>query len=465
MSSDLTNSIGSSHAERCFSRVVAKRRRSASNVVRSSESCFAVPAANTNLFDPKKTSAPLDLWQVDPELFGAPKPGTRAGISWHHSPDFDAQYRSRRARQRAFFRAKAREKEIIADPDEFQPSVAAARNEYFNQANDKKRKRGADPRQTLPTERNLGTLADTYGADDSCLAQALAMEKLELRSKAKRFVLCGRIGRRIDCTGHEVHKFCQPYMCRCRYCQLCGPAWFRGKFNELLTSLQPVVEHLFHEGKRCGRQTVIAKLDFTVPNSGVMPRTEAVRKFHADLRRFWRAAERRFGISRTQYGFAGCDEFGGGNTNLHRHCLYVGPRLPQSKVRKELSALWSEVRGERSFVSIKLARSFEAALAHALKYPAKFLGASTPERLAELEKAFHRTRRFSAGGAFYNVTTEREPGEDSPIGECPLCGARLCEIVENWVPRSTLEAEGRRSVEEIRRAVGRAKILSGASPP
>jgi hypothetical protein len=457
VSSDLANSLGSSHVERRFSRVVAERRRSASSV--------AVPSANANLFDAQKLSVPLELRQIDPELFGSPKRDTRVDDSWYHSPEFDAQYRRHCLQQRAFFRGKARAKETIADPDDFQPSVAAARNEYFNPANDKKRKPGGDPRQALPTERNLGTLADTYGADASCLTQALAMEKRGLYCKAKRFILCGRIGRRIDCTGHEVHKFCQPYTCRCRYCQLCGPAWFRGKFTELRASLQPIVEHLLHEGNRGGRKTVVAKLDFTVPNSGVMPSAEFVRQFHADLRRFWRAAERRFGISRRQYGVAGCDEFGGGNTNLHRHCLYVGPRLPQSKARKELSALWSEIRGERSFVSIKHARSFEAALAHALKYPAKFLGASTPERLAELEKVFHRTRRFSAGGAFYNVTLEREPGESSPIGECPLCGARLCEIVENWVSRFTLEVEGRRSVEEVRRELGRAKILSGASPP
>ena len=43
MSSDLANSLGSSHVERRFSRVVAKRRRGASSV--------AVPSANANLFD------------------------------------------------------------------------------------------------------------------------------------------------------------------------------------------------------------------------------------------------------------------------------------------------------------------------------------------------------------------------------------------------------------------------------
>jgi hypothetical protein len=104
----------------------------------------------------------------------------------------------------------------------------------------------------------------------------------------------------------------------------------------------PTVEHLLHDGEHRGRRMVIAKLDFTVPNKGEMPTPEFVRKFHADLHRFWRAAERRFGISRKEYGVAGCNELGGGNSNLHRHCVYVGPWLPQK--RKELSALWSEIR-------------------------------------------------------------------------------------------------------------------------
>lgn len=383
--------------------------------------------------------------------------------SWFHSPEFDAECRRRRAQQRAWFRQKA--KETVADPDDVQPSVVAARNRYFDRVNDKKPNSSGDPRQALPVGNDLQAFADTFGVEPERLAQATEMRRRGLHAKAKRNVLCGRIGRRLDCTASEHHKFFQPYMCRCRYCETCGPTWFREKFSDMVAALEPVAEYLLHEGHQRGREMVLAKLDFTVPKTGAMPQPEFVRKFHADLRRFFRALERRFGVSREEYGVAGCDEFGGGNTNLHRHCVYVGPKLPQSKLRKELSALWSEIRSERSFVSIKRSRSFRAALAHALKYPAKFLKTSTPERLAELEATFHRTRRFSTGGAFYNVTAMRQPGEDSPIGECPLCGARLCEILEPWVPRFLLEAEGRRNVKEARREVGRARVLSGTGPP
>lgn len=385
--------------------------------------------------------------------------------SWFHSPEFDAECRRRRAQQSAYFRRKVSEE--IADPEEVSSEErrrTAVRERYFSRETDAKVRRG-DPRQALPVGADLQAFADTFGAEPERLVQATEMKQHGLHCKAKRLVLCGRIGHRLDCTASKHHRFFQPYMCRCRYCETCGPAWFREKFSDMCVALEPVVAHLLHEGQQRRHKIVKAKVDFTVPNTGAMPTPEFVRKFHADIRRFWRAAERRFGISRKEYGVAGCDEFGGGNTNLHRHCVYVGPKLPQSKALKELSALWSEIRGARSFVSIKYARSFRVALAHALKYPAKFLTASAPQRLAQLEATFHRSRRFSAGGAFYNVTPTREPGEESPIGECPLCGARLCKVAEPWVPRFVLEAEGRRDVEQARREAGRARVLSGTGPP
>lgn len=131
-----------------------------------------------------------------------------------------------------------------------------------------------------------------------------------------------------------------------------------------------------------------------------------------------------------------------------------------------LAAAWGILApSEKRFASVKLAKNFRQALAHALQYPAKFLSQSTPKRLAQLEAAFHGTRRFSTGGAFYRLECEREPGQDSPIGSCPLCGARLCEIVEPWVPRFALEAEGRLDVAAVRRQVTRGRILARAAPP
>ena len=430
------------------------------------------------------------LWEVDSELFGAPSKSARK-VWDDHSPEFDAHYRRQRAQKRVSLARNGRPTpEVVGDPEEISRAAHRTRekrDQYFSGENERKRR--GDPRLALPSCGDLAALADTFGASAERLTQGEAMAERGLRQKAKRLVLCGRIGHRVNCSENSAHRFLQPYLCRCRYCETCGPQWVRQKFSELVLLLEPVVEHLRDEARKRGCSFVIAKLDFTVPNTGTMPASEKIRQFHREMRSFWRLAERAFGIARSEYGHAGCDEFGGSNTNLHRHSLYVGPMLPQR--RKELSALWSiaSLRGarrremlrfirrnglrnawhalypnEQRFVSIKRARSFSAALAHAMKYPAKFLSVSTPERLAELEAAFHKTRRFSTGGAFYRVKPMREPGEDSPIGCCPLCGARLYEVVEPWVSMFALESEGRAGVEQVRQETTRVRILSGGGP-
>jgi hypothetical protein len=317
-------------------------------------------------------------------------------------------------------------------------------------------------------EDTASTLASRYGTPSDRLLQALALESCGLRGKARRLVLCGRLGRRIDHqkSRHACRrKFYELHFCREKYCTFCGPQQFRELFAKLQNALTPVVERLLCEGARSGRQMVTAKLDFTVPNDGRMPTPETVRKFHADLRRFWRAAERQFGIKRSEYGIVRCDEIGGNNTNLHCHCAYVGPWLPQKN--KELSDLWSRIRGERSFVSIKSAKTFAGALAHALKYPAKFLEKSSPQRLAELERTFHRTRRVSTGGAFYRITELREPGDDRQFDHafCPFCKVRLVQVHEPWQPLSVLESEGRISLRAAEREAGLNSALGNESPP
>lgn len=362
---------------------------------------------------------------------------------------------------------------------------------YLSRPEPENRKRGRDPREALPECDDLEALADTFGANERQRRQGVALERRGLHAKAKRHILCGRLGKRQNCQENDRHRFFRSYRCQGRYCEACGPAWFRKKFSDLLLALEPLVDRLLHDGARRGREMVVANVDFTTPNTGEMPEPEQVRGFHRAQHDFWRLAERLLGVSRSEYGWAGCDEFGGSNTNLHRHSLYVGPVLLQR--HKELSAIWSVaniqdrarrrevirsarkygVRNlwnalrpeEHRFVSIKRARSFQSALAHALKYPSKFVSRSTPERLAELEAAFHKTRRFSTGGMFYRLKVIREPGEDSSLGECPLCGGRLAEVVEGWVPRFALEAEGRQDIEQARQHAGREKALQGASPP
>jgi hypothetical protein len=133
-----------------------------------------------------------------------------------------------------------------------------------------------------------------------------------------------------------------------------------------------------------------------------------------------------------------------------------------------LSELWNQLTPEEQrFVSIKRAKSFAGALAHALKYPAKFLDKSTPHRLAALEAAFHKTRRVSTGGAFYRVKEVQEPGEDRELehGFYPFCKVRLVQVREQWQSLFLLESEGRISLRAAEREAGLQCALGSESPP
>jgi hypothetical protein len=294
--------------------------------------------------------------------------------------------------------------------------------------------------------------------------QAHLLLEQGLAGKARRQAWCGLIGRRRDCfSGNSEHKFYTPCLCGNRYCSTCGPKSFRDLFTHH-TRLRPLVESLLSHRPGDHRPRVLAKLDITMRNVYEMPTAEDVRQFNKDIRRFFRAIERKFGISRRDYGFLWCCEFGSGNTNLHAHGVYVGPALPQHG--RELSNLWAAIRVDGSrIVSIKLAKSFEAALGHALKYPSKFFNAA-PARLVELEVAFDRVRRVHALAAFYNPKIEREPGEEGPaeVGHCPICGDVLLDA-PGYHFISDLRSEGRRDAAAVRADVSRAKVFAGESPP
>jgi hypothetical protein len=194
-----------------------------------------------------------------------------------------------------------------------------------------------------------------------------------------------------------------------------------------------------------------------------MPTPKLMRRLNDCIKKFYRAIERRYGIARSEYGLAYCDELGGGNTNAHAHGVYVGPWLPQSKERKELSKLWAEITQDGSFIiSIKYAKNFAAALFHAVKYPAKLISSSSPERLADLEAVFHRVRRFHTLAAFYNpkleLTDTKPAPQEGSLRHCPVCSELLSEI-KAWVPLVQLEKLS--DLREVRLEQGRARIFSG----
>lgn len=313
-------------------------------------------------------------------------------------------------------------------------------------------------------------VAQTNGATTPQLAQAQEMWERGLCSKAKRKAYCGILGARRECaSGDPEHRFYIPYGCGLRYCEACGPHSFAklfAKHGRLAEVARQLVPHWPVYGHKPDR--VMATVDFTSLNTGVMPGPGQIRKFNQNIRKFWRAVEREFGIVRSDYGFIWCDEFGGekkrpgrtGNTNLHAHGMYCGPWLPQKN--KELSKLWERITGDGSFiVYIKTARNFGVGLGHALKYAGKFLS-TDPQRLAELEVAFHRIRRVHAIGRFYNPKLASEQSESLTDSEkCPICGDRVGRPSgAKLLPIRELEKAGLKNLREIRRQMKLSRAIT-----
>jgi hypothetical protein len=368
-----------------------------------------------------------------------------------------------RKRNLRLARLRSREEAPYCSPER-QADLLSERPALVRQMRNKK---PGDPSRSVPLafDENGNFLAPlTRKIPPRQASQAHLLLELGLPGKARRQAWCSLIARRRDCiSGIIEHRFFTKCRCGNRYCPTCGPRSFRELFNRH-SRLRPLVEQLLQHQPADHRQRVLAKLDFTTRSTGEMPSAADVRQFNKDIRRFFRVIEKRFGISRRDYGFLWCCEFGSGNTNLHAHGIYVGPVLPQR--RRELSNLWSEIRADGSYiVSIKRARSFEAALGHALKYPSKFFDAP-PARLAELEVAFDHVRRVHALARFYNPDIEREPGEEGPndAGHCPICGDLLLDV-QGWHFLDELQREGRRDADEVRIETGRTRVLTGVGPP
>ncbi|MGC1105472.1 MAG: hypothetical protein WA876_02960 [Candidatus Acidiferrales bacterium] len=361
---------------------------------------------------------------------------------WH-----DPAFVSSRVRARNLRLARARRKEteiVISDAEQ------RALDARYDRAHPKPK---GNPERAIPKAFDgngdwLPHLASRIPAHQS--EQARLLLENGLKGKARRQAWCGLLARPMDCIENPQHKFFRRCRCFNRYCPNCGPLCFRELFAKH-SRLAVVVEQLMQHSPADHRPRVLAKLDVTTKTLGRMQTREEVHEFNRDVRKLFRAIEKRFGISRKEYGALWCCEFGRMNQNLHAHAVYCGPWIPQ----KELSLLWSEIRSDGSFiVSIKQAKSFEAALSHALKYPSKFFDAPAT-RLVDLELAFDRVRRVHAVAAFYNPKIEREAGEDEKLlnGTCPICRGLLGEpfrAKRGWNFADELEREGRQDIEKIR---------------
>lgn len=363
----------------------------------------------------------------------------------------------------------------------------------------------------------LSPIAKRASKDKKRKAALLAIDGLA--SKANRELACGLLGGEVVCT--NGHRFSVNYECGNRYCRTCGPKGARKLFAQKSESLGQVAQRLMDCGdvncKACywikkepakhrgefahwpplpGTKRppmVIAKLDFTVVNTG-QAAPELIRRLNLCIKKFCRAIERLGYVQdRQSYGLATCDELGAGNTNIHAHGVYVGPWLPQDKGKMQLSRLWAEVTGytgplPRSMsggkacrgtvrrrgldsrtepfrggfiVSIKPAKDFAEALYHAIKYPAKFAELAGPDRLAELESIFHRVRRFHCYGAFYNPDVEKP---EVPGRSCPSCGGTLHDRGA-WITLDQLRRRGLKDMEVFQLELNRYKAMKPQEHP
>jgi hypothetical protein len=304
-----------------------------------------------------------------------------------------------------------------------------------------------------------------------------------LEKKAQREIACGLLGGVTHCKQND-HRFFVHYECGNRYCVRCGPKdatrLFAKQHNRLLFVAQSLMLCGQENCEECSQalnekrlphwpppkgtrpRVVCAKIDFTLRHQrgDQLPAPERMRELNQFIKKFCRALERRFGVSRREYGLAYCDELGGNNSNPHAHGIYVGPWLPQKQ--KELSALWHEITGDSFILSIKYAEDFTKALFHAVKYPAKFAERSSPERLADLEKVFHRVRRFHTLARFYAPEAPEE--EKPPIKKCPYDDSPL-SLPQGWASIEDLKRRGLEDLEEVLQKARRDRALSDRSPP
>jgi hypothetical protein len=161
--------------------------------------------------------------------------------------------------------------------------------------------------------------------------------------------------------------------------------------------------------------------------------------------------ELRFG-----YEFLRVREFGFDGVNAHFHGAYFGPPLDYWKDDAELKVSrrlicggclveifkeesrrppvngWCDLKtkeehydgglGVESYTVYfeKARQGFRSVLAHALKYTEK-IPASTPEKLARLERVLTGTRRVALLGAHYGVPLKPKPRDP----KCPSCGAAM----------------------------------------
>lgn len=333
---------------------------------------------------------------------------------------------------------------------------------------------------------------------------AQALFDAGLQKKAFRYADCETRAEKAECSNFPgEHKFFKRYHCLNRFCAYCGKvhrARLQAHYERLLADF--LRDHDTPSGY------TLARVNFTMRCNGEVPTREQVRAFNQAVRKTVRRAVHKILKVRAStgdewaasalesrkatYGILFSDEVGfetrghipdservAHGLNLHAHGSFYGPFLKDWKQGWEIFRDTWRQETQRAFNEeshgcyIKHLKGWRSnpvpAIKHALNHLLKYISKcpyETVQRMAELELAFDRTRRVHAGGLWHGL---KEPEhKHSGSGYCPVCkkegresalflNRRLLptggEIPEYW-PVKTLEAEGYRDLEEVRRKLG-----------
>ena len=294
----------------------------------------------------------------------------------------------------------------------------------------------------LPNAHHARQLARLGHAPPDSFAAAEELDRVGLYAKSRRRMMCGAVGSQLRCLNSECgNRFWRPYSCRLRYCPRCAPKLARDLMRRY-AGLSALIrrELAEHPG------WIIAEITFTRLNAESMPSGEDVKAFNKWIGQFRNVVEQRKRLKKRSVTLLWIDEFNPNGCYLHAHALYVGPPLPPPRKNGKpgkLSEWWQQASGGAASV-IWLTRvvpeKIERAFAHMAKYALKYSRFASPERAAQLEKAFHRVRRLHLLGPIYgdpgirsaqeSATAATEPATDG----CPYCRSAL-GIEERWCPR------------------------------
>jgi hypothetical protein len=218
---------------------------------------------------------------------------------------------------------------------------------------------------------------------------------------------------------------------------------------------------------------IVAEITFTRPNVESMPTAEEVRTFNKWIGQLRNIIERKKKLPKRSVTLLWIDEFNPKGCYLHAHGLYVGPSLPPPRKNGrpgKLSEWWQKASdGAACVIYVKRVapEKIERAFAHMTKYALKYSRFASPDRAAQLERAFHRVRRLHLLGPIYGDPAIRSTKEsakgatEAGSDGCPYCRSAL-GIEERWCPREISLRRGAADLTTLARKLFFAAELGSA---